>query len=79
MTNNPHLAQLIAQETYTEMLDALTPRQLAVVALRLDEIPYDIAGEILGLTRNTTYMRMRHARHRLQVLFPHIRSRVGDS
>jgi len=79
MTPNPHLERLIAKETYTEMLAALTPRQLAVVAIRLDDIPYDIAGEVLGLTRNTTYMRMRHARHRLQVLFPHIRSRVGDS
>ena len=76
MTPNAHLDHLIAKETYAEMLAALTPRQLAVVALRLDDIPFDITGEILGLTRNTTYMRMRHARHRLQVLFPHIRSRV---
>ena len=76
MTPNAHLDHLIAKETYAEMLAALTPRQLAVVALRLDEVPYNITGEILGLSRNTTYMRMRHARHRLRVLFPHIRSRL---
>jgi DNA-directed RNA polymerase specialized sigma24 family protein len=79
MTPNPHLERIIARENYAAMLRGLRPRELAVVALRLDDLPFDFTGEVLGLTRNTAYQRLKAARHLLTVLFPHIRSMVGDS
>jgi DNA-directed RNA polymerase specialized sigma24 family protein len=79
MTPNPLLDNLIARENYAELLQELRPKELAVVALRLDGVPILAADEILGLGRNTANERLRRARHRLQVLFPHIRSRVSDS
>ena len=79
MITNPHLDNLIAKETYAEMLDQLTPRQLAVIALRMDEISFEAAGEILGIPRGNVYQRMVVARRRIQDCFPHVRSLVGDS
>ena len=70
MLSNPHLDALIAKETYREMLAALTPKQLAVVALRLDGLSFLAAGEILGLSRSSVYQRMLTPRHRLPETFP---------
>ena len=77
MIRNPHLEGLIAQESYAELLDSLTPGQLAVVALRLDDLRYDQVAELLGITRQGVYYRMRVARQRLETGCPHLlRSRV---
>ena len=68
MITNPHLDAIIAKETYTELLTMLTPKQLGVVALRLDGLGFDATGEILGLSRSSVYQRMlgprKHLRHR---------------
>ena len=72
MIHNPHLDALIAKETYIDMLAALTPKQLAVIALRLDNLGFDATGEILGLTRSCVYQRMLGPRRKIPELFPHV-------
>ncbi len=79
MRTNPHLDHLIAKESFAEMIRVLSPKELTVIALRLDDCPQDFTGEVLGLTRNTGYQRLKSARWRLQKLFPHIRSMVENS
>ena len=78
MTDNPVLDALIARENYREILAELRPVELSVVALRLDDLRYDEAAELLGLTRGCVYQRMRAARDRLRRRFPHLRIRLGD-
>ena len=77
MISNPHLDAMIAKETYQEMLAALTPKQLAVVALRLDGLSFDATGELLGLSRGSVHQRMLGPRHRLPETFPHLQKRFG--
>ena len=79
MTPNPILDRLIAQESYTALLDELTPKQLSVTALRLDGIPLSLAAQLLGVSHQTLAERIRTARRHLLDCFPHIRSRVDDS
>jgi DNA-directed RNA polymerase specialized sigma24 family protein len=74
--DNAPLARIIALETCAEMLAALKPHELAVVALRLDGIPFNTAGAILGLTKQATQWRMKTARQRLLQRFPHIETLV---
>ena len=80
MLQNPHLDNLIAKETFSEMLATLTPKQLAVVALRLDRIGYEHVGEILGITRSCAYQRMLAPRRRIPEHFPHVKTLLdGES
>ena len=72
MIPNPQLENLIAEERYAELLACLTPGQLAVVALRLEDLPYDQIAELLGLTRQGVYYRMQVARQRLAARCPHL-------
>ena len=72
------LDRIIAIENYAEMMEELRPRELAVVALRLEGLTYAAAAEVLGITSGAAYARMARARHRLRVLFPHIKRVVGD-
>lgn len=74
--DNPTLDNLIARETCAEMIAALKPHELAVVALRLDGIPFNTAGAILGLSQQATHWRMKTARQRLLQRFPHIERMV---
>lgn len=77
MSPNPQLEKMIAQEDYAELLACLTPGQLAVVALRLEDLRYDQIADLLGLTRQGVYYRMSVARRRLAARCPHrLRSRV---
>ena len=79
MRPNPILDAIIARETFGEMLAALTPRQLAVVALRLDGLSFLAVEDMLGLSRGCTYERMKGPRHRLPKLFPHLTTMLrGD-
>ncbi len=80
MIRNPHLDALIAKETFSEMLATLTAKQLAVIAFRLDNIPYDATGELLGLSRNCVYERLKTPRRNIPELFPHVKTLLeGDS
>ena len=72
MLHNEHLDAIIARETFAEILATLTPKQLAVVAMLLDGLPQQESGEILGLTRNCAYERLRFARGRIKTRFPHV-------
>jgi hypothetical protein len=76
MIQNKHLDALCATETYREILGELRPKELAVVALRLDDLQYDDTAVLLGLTRQGVYYRMTTARNRLLDRFPQLRSRV---
>ena len=78
MIQNAHLDALIAREQYAAMLDDLTPKELAVVALRLENLPFDFTAELLGLTRQGVYYRMRCARDRLQSRFPHVNTLLRE-
>ena len=73
------LDRIIALENYAEMIEELRPRELAVVALRLEGLTYAAAAELLGISSGAAYARMARARRRLRVLFPHIKRVVGDS
>jgi DNA-directed RNA polymerase specialized sigma24 family protein len=72
MNPNPVLDHVIAKESFAEILDDLTARELAVVALRLDGLQFNHVGELLGLRRGTVCQRMQWARARLRRRFPHI-------
>jgi DNA-directed RNA polymerase specialized sigma24 family protein len=74
--DNAPMARIIAKENYAEMLAALKPHELAVVALRLDGVPFRTAGAILGLSQQATFWRMKTARQRLLQHFPHIETLV---
>ena len=74
MIQNPHLDALVAKESFGEMLATLTPKQLAVIALRLDGLGYDATGEILGLTRSCVYQRMLGPRRKIPEQFPHVQT-----
>ncbi|MGD9406083.1 MAG: sigma factor-like helix-turn-helix DNA-binding protein [Anaerolineae bacterium] len=78
-TRRTMLDRIIALENYAEMIEELRPRELAVVALRLEGLTYAAAAELLGITSGAAYARMARARRRLRVLFPHIQRVVGDS
>lgn len=73
------LDRMIAFENYVEMMEELRPRELAVVALRLEGLTYSAAAEVLGISSGAAHERVARARHRLRVLFPHITRVVGDS
>ena len=73
------LDRIIALESCAEMMEELRPRELAVVALRLEGLTYAAAAEVLGISCGAAYQRMARARHRLRALFPHIKRVVGDS
>ena len=74
MLTNPHLDNLIQKETFAEMLASLTPKQLAVVALRLDDLSYQDTERALGLTRGCVYGRLVTARTHIPELFPHVQT-----
>jgi DNA-directed RNA polymerase specialized sigma24 family protein len=79
MNENPVLDAIIARETYTELLAELRPRELSVVALRLDGLPFDVAAELIGISRQAVYQRLAPARNRLKSRFPHIQTLLeGD-
>ena len=75
MITNDHLDSLIARETFAEMLAVLSPKQLAAVAFRLDGYPNKETGEILGITRNCVWERIKYARKNITTHFPHTRYR----
>ena len=77
MLPNAQLEKMIAREDYAELLACLTPGQLAVVALRLEDLRYTQVAKLLGLTRQGVYQRMKAARRRLAARCPQrLRSRV---
>jgi len=59
------LYYLLAQERYREMLQTLTPAQLAVVALKLDGMSEPQIADALGLSRQGVHYRIMQARARL--------------
>lgn len=63
--HHPPLYHLLAQERYREMLQTLTPAQLAVVALKLDGMSEPEIAEALGLSRQGVHHRIMQARARL--------------
>lgn len=63
-------------ERYSEMLEALTPRQLVVVALVLDGLTAEQVAEELGLDRRAVYRRLWSARRRLLRRFPDLAGEV---
>ena len=77
MNPNPVLDAIIARETFAEMLASLTPQQLAVVALRLDGLPFLIIDQYLGISRGCGYERIKSARQRLRERFPHIQTMLA--
>jgi DNA-directed RNA polymerase specialized sigma24 family protein len=77
MYPNPQLDRIIARETFAEILSILTPRELAVVALRLeDRLDFKHAAELLGVSQQAARDRMKWARRRILKTYPHIRSLV---
>ena len=80
MLQNAHLDAIIARETYAEILAALSPKQLAVIALRLDDISFLEAERYLGISKGCSYERMKTVRRNLPQRFPHLSTMLeGDS
>lgn len=63
--HHPPLYHLLAQERYREMLQTLTPAQLAVVALKLDGMSEPQIAAALGLSRQGVHYRILQARAQL--------------
>jgi DNA-directed RNA polymerase specialized sigma24 family protein len=70
MTPLDHVVEL---ENFREILEALTPMQLCIVALRLHGVEsYRRAGDMLGLTPGCARMHMVDARRRVLRKFPEL-------
>ena len=70
------LARLERLERYEEILAALTPQQLVIVALRLDGYNLTEIAEVLGLTAGAASGRLNSARARLLARFPELAEQV---
>jgi len=64
------LERLVGLERYGAMLEVLTPKQLVVVALRLEGLNGAEMGEELGISRKAVALRLQGARQRLVAEFP---------
>ncbi len=71
--------RLIGLEHYREVLEALTARQLAVVALVLDGLSLAEAAEMLGISRRAAQRRLECARARLLREMPELADRLRGS
>jgi len=69
---NPHLDRVISDENYRELLEALTAKQLVVVALMLDGANQTHVGEILGVDRRNVWQRLNYASNGVRDRLPDI-------
>ena len=58
--------RLIARERFQEVLSALTPCELALVALLMDGLSVADAAELLGISRQAAGRRLARARRRIE-------------
>lgn len=68
--------RLIALDGFKEILEVLTAKELAVVALLLDGMTLAGAGELLGISRQAAQRRMNSARRRLVAERPELARRI---
>ena len=69
---NAALNTIIARDRYYRILTCLTPKQLSVVALRLDGLTQAEIARLLGLERSHIYSRLEGAKRRLEVKMPEL-------
>lgn len=67
-----NLDRLIALERFGELLAALQPKELAVVALRMDGLNLTEVGLLLGLTRAAVSQRLTLAQRRMVARYPEL-------
>jgi DNA-binding CsgD family transcriptional regulator len=67
---NEQLERLVHLEEYERLLRVFTPKQLVVVALRLDGLKLVEIAEILGVSRMQIWQRLMGARRRLLRAWP---------
>ena len=72
------LERLVGLERYGEMLGVLTPKQLVVVALRLEGMNGEEIGELLGISRKAVHVRLLGAEKRLVEEFPELAGEVAE-
>jgi len=77
--DNAPLARIISQETFAEILALLSPAQLSLVALRLDTgLSFAHVGELIGISQQTAFARMKPARDKILRAYPELASRVWE-
>ena len=72
MSQNEMLDRMCALETFQEILEALTPRQLMLVARRLDLPNYWAVADELGLAHGLVSTHLTAARRRIVERMPEL-------
>lgn len=67
---NAHLDRMVAMDEMKEILEALTPASLSIVALCMDGLSIREAEKLLGLKPRTGGMRMTLARRKVREKVP---------
>lgn len=71
-----HMTRLANTDRYLEMLQALSPRELSAVALRLDDLDCQDIADLFGTRRQTIQNRLASARHKIRALFPELHTAI---
>lgn len=70
--SNPYLDRVISKENFEELVVALTPKQLSVVALMLEGLSQSAIAELFGVERQLVNQRVALAAKRARDRVPDI-------
>lgn len=70
--------RIISLETQRQILDLLSPKELTVVALRLDGLNQAAIAMLLGMSRSTVCMRLSSAQRKILDRFPELSAWAED-